>query len=73
MLKALAKISDGLALNRLQKHKKNPCNGYKRLVHLMQSDWGRSIDFSDYRPGGSTGWIDRVNGGKNIFENFQGT
>ena len=44
MLKALTKISDGLALNGLEKHMKNPCNGHKRLVHLMQSDWGRSID-----------------------------
>ena len=69
MLKAPGKISDGLALNNLERYEKNPFNGYKRLVHLMQSDWDRSIVFNDYRPGGSTGSME----GKNIFENFQGT
>ena len=69
MLKALTKISDGLALNRFERYEKNSCNGYKWLVHLMQSDWGRSIDL--VLP--STEWIDRVSGGKIYLKIFQGT
>ena len=67
MLKALLKIYDGLALNSLEKYEKNPCNGYKRLVHLMQSDWGQSIDL--VLP--STGWIDWVSEGKIYLKIFK--
>ena len=42
MLKAPLKEFEEWALNRLEKSKKNPSNGYKRLVYLMQSDWGLS-------------------------------
>ena len=43
MLKAYLEISEEWALNRLEKYEENPCNGYKRLLHLMQSDRTRSI------------------------------
>ena len=70
MLKALTKPSDGLTLNRLEKHDQNPCNGYKRLVHLMQSDKGQSMGSID-RPCSTIDRVDRPSHeGKRKIEKF---
>ena len=67
MLEACPNISNQLALNRHEKCIKNPCNGYKRLVHLMMSDTGRSIVLVLR----STRWINRVLEGKKILKIFK--
>ena len=67
MLKAYLKIFEVWVLNKLEKSEKNPCNGYKRLVHLMLSDKGRSMGSVD-RPCLA---IDRVLEGKTNLKIFK--